>query len=80
MKRHGRHAAGKETLSIVLDTELKQELRAHAEANRRGLSDYVRIILEDAIQAAKKDANDDASKSLPTAILTDEGTERKSKS
>ena len=49
MKRHGKHAQDKEILSIVLASSLKQELRIHAEANRRVLSDYVRIILEDAV-------------------------------
>lgn len=49
MKRHGKHAPDKETLSIVIDSVLKQTLRSRAEAHRRGLSDYVRIILEDAV-------------------------------
>ena len=49
MKRHGKHAPNKQILSIVLDSSLKQELRERANANRRVLSDYVRIILEDAV-------------------------------
>lgn len=49
MKRHGKHAQDKEILSIVLASSLKQELRERARARRRVLSDYVRIILEDAV-------------------------------
>ena len=41
-------------LMVRLSTELREGLEAAAEEDRRGLSDYVRIVLEDHLAARKK--------------------------
>lgn len=43
----------RETLSVVVDVVLKEALRSRAARDRRRLSDYVRIVLEDAVAEAK---------------------------
>lgn len=44
----------RETLSVVVDVVLKEALRSRAARDRRRLSDYVRIVLEDAVAEAKE--------------------------
>jgi hypothetical protein len=46
-------ASDRETLSVVVDAVLKEALRSRAARERRRLSDYVRIVLEDAVEEAK---------------------------
>ena len=46
----------RETLSVVVDVVLKEALRSRAARERRRLSDYVRIVLEDAVEEAKNGA------------------------
>jgi mRNA-degrading endonuclease RelE of RelBE toxin-antitoxin system len=53
MSRHGKFAEGKDRISVVTDKVLKDDLKQLAADDRRKLSDYVRIQLEDIVRKAK---------------------------
>jgi len=51
--RHGKLSADNTTLSVVVPIEIKEGLKELAAAHDREFSDYVRIVLRDAVKAAK---------------------------
>ena len=53
MSRHGKFAPGRTRINVVTDIELKDELKKLAAEDRRQLSDYIRIKLEDIVAQAR---------------------------
>jgi predicted transcriptional regulator len=47
------------SVNVRLTSELRDELQRLAEANRRTLSDYIRLLLEEHVEAQKAEAETD---------------------